>query len=254
MNFFKILSSPLKLSYITYCLSSIIFTLHIILDIVHNLHIILSHYPHTFDSLQSPLNHFKLVCAALYCFVHLHITLHIFALVSLPFWSVSVIFSTTSQPSSDLCYTTHCHFCGFCLGFQVEHHHWVVWAVCADPSPDPSPNPSPNPVTCLCHPFLYSTLAHPVAWRTHQWALCKFIEQLLPHCKTSPPCNCRHPVWHCPWVSHMLHIFYDTLHFLFAIIAYTFYRSSFRIVCHVQCYCLQNGCLGGFTEIVGKCR
>ena len=69
-----------------------------------------------FKSLQTSSCSFVLLCMPLYHFMCPHLSF-------LLFWLVLVIFSTTSQPSSDLCYTTHCHFCGFCLGFRVEHHH-----------------------------------------------------------------------------------------------------------------------------------
>ena len=70
-----------------------------------------------FELLHKPSDYFDPLCTTSYSFAHLHIS-------SPTFWLTSVIFSTTSQLSSDLCYTTHCHFCGLGLGFWVEHHQW----------------------------------------------------------------------------------------------------------------------------------
>ena len=88
-------------------------------------------------------------------------------------------------------------------------------------SPDSSPLlspfyhifPSPNPITQPHHPFpspdpilnsftsshvLHLLKLHDAYDNELCPALCKFIKQLLPHCKMSPPCNCHHPVWHLP--------------------------------------------------------
>ena len=96
-----------------------------------------------------PLTCFKPLWTFLNQFAYLHITLCVFILIPLLFWLVSVIFSTTLQPSSDLYYTTHCHFCGFCLGFQVEHHQHMPYRLVRMLCPC-----SPNSITWLfpsCH-------------------------------------------------------------------------------------------------------
>lgn len=61
----------------------------------------------------------------LHYFATLRSTLWNFVSTLTPFhnlWFTMVIFSTTLQPSSDLCYTIRDHNSGFCLGFRVEYH------------------------------------------------------------------------------------------------------------------------------------